>query len=138
MAEESPDPNPFGELSHDARDRLPPPKTAGQVASGVIGFVVMGIGGLLVGAAILIRLAGGSLWIVVLPLGLGVCYLGYWLYNRGRVRTRRTPRAARDRRDRDEDEDDSRERRRGRRDDDDEDEDARDPRHRRRRRDDDE
>ena len=94
MSDRPTDPDPFGGMTQDARDRLPPPTTAGQAASAFTGFIVMGIGGIVVGAGVLGYVAKSPFAIMALP-GLGICYLGYWLYNRSRKRVRRAPRASR-------------------------------------------
>jgi lysozyme family protein len=82
------DPDPFGRLDRDPRDRLAPPKTAAQSASSAVGFVVMGVGGGLVALGVVVRVGGSPLGFALLAVGVGVSYLGYWLFNRGRVRRR--------------------------------------------------
>jgi hypothetical protein len=86
--------NPFGELNQDVRDRLPVPKSTGQAAYALIGFLVMGLGGGLVGCGAFNWLIGSPLVILGVP-GLGISYLGYWLFLRSRGRTRRAHRANR-------------------------------------------
>jgi hypothetical protein len=84
------DPNPFGEMGRDARGHLRPAKTAAQAASSLVGFGVMGIGGLLVLAGIVLKRADKSAWwTLALAVGIGFCYLGYWLYGRGQPSNRR-------------------------------------------------
>jgi hypothetical protein len=83
--------NPFGEMGRDPRDHMRPAKTAGQAASSLVGFGVMGLGGLLVLIGVLDKVGGGALWLPILALGIGVCHLGYWLYYRGQTRSRRGP-----------------------------------------------
>jgi hypothetical protein len=48
----------------------------------------MGLGGGLVALGVVVRMGGSPLGFALPAAGVGVSYLGYWLYNRGRVSRR--------------------------------------------------
>jgi hypothetical protein len=83
----NPESNPFESLGATHRDRIPQPKTAAQIAYSVTGFLVMGLGGVLILVFCLMDTPRRGFVVA----GFAVCTAGYWLFIQGRPPRERGP-----------------------------------------------